>query len=316
MLIDFYKQQIREIRKTLSKGIMEECEVVAATTHASISSLLDGIDIDTVIMDEASQVSLINSIIPLVRADKFVLVGDDRQLEPINEEHLQPPLNESVFTRLKRHHEKIENTNSYTFLDTQYRMNKEIADIPSEIFYDNLLRTADGAANRRLDINIDDAVLSKDNSVVFIDFKGSGAYHVTHSGTHYNEFEIRVIHGIVSRILQSTNNCEIGVITPYRLQREKIKEILGDISNSVEVDTVDRFQGREKDVIIISFVRAYGNVGRFINNRSRLNVAITRAKKKLIIMGNSDVLKTGSFTKRIFDKIEKDHVVIPCIELE
>ena len=316
MLIDFYKQQIREIRKTLSKGIMEDCDVVAATTHASISSLLDGIDIDTVVMDEASQVSLINSIIPLVRADKFVLVGDDKQLEPIGEKDLLPTLNESVFTRLKRYHEETEDTKACTFLDAQYRMNKEIADISSEIFYDDQLITDDTASNRRLDIDIDDAVLSKDNSVVFIDFKGSGAHHVTRSGTHYNKFEIRVIHGIVSRILQSTNGCEIGVITPYRLQREKIKEILGDISDSVEVDTVDRFQGREKDVIIISFVRAYGNVGRFINNRSRLNVAITRARKKLIILGNSDVLKTGSYTKRIFDKIEKDHVIVPCIELK
>jgi superfamily I DNA and/or RNA helicase len=262
MLIDFYKQQIREIRKTLSKGIMDECDVVAATTHASISSLLDGIDIDTVVMDEASQVSLINSIIPLIRADKFVLVGDDKQLEPIDEKDLPTALNESVFTRLKRYYEKIENTNSYTFLDTQYRMNNEIADIPSEIFYDNQLRTADSAANGRLDIDIDDTVLSENNSVVFIDFKGSGAHHITKSGTHYNEFEMRVIHNLVSKILQSTNKCEIGIITPYRLQREKIKEILGDISDLVEVDTVDRFQGREKDVIIFSFVRASGNAGR------------------------------------------------------
>jgi superfamily I DNA and/or RNA helicase len=316
MLIDFYKQQIREIRKTLSKGIMEECEVVAATTHASISSLLDGIDIDTVIMDEASQVSLINSIIPLVRADKFVLVGDDKQLEPIDEKDLPTALNESIFTRLKRHHEEIGDTKSYTFLDTQYRMNKEIADISSEIFYDNKLITADVASNRRLDIDIDDAVLSKDNSVVFIDFKGSGAYHVTKSGTHYNEFEMRVIHNLVSKILQSTNNCEIGIITPYRLQREKIKEILGDIFDLVEVDTVDRFQGREKDVIIFSFVRASGNAGKFLNNRSRLNVAITRARKKLIILGNSDVLKTAPCTRRIFEKIERDHVIVPCIELK
>ena len=91
---------------------------------------------------------------------------------------------------------------------------------------------------------------------------------------------------------------------------------MGDISDLVEVDTVDRFQGREKDVIIFSFVRASGNAGEFLNNRSRLNVAITRARKKLIIMGNSDVLKTRSFTKRIFDKIERDHVIVPCIELK
>jgi len=316
MLIEFYKQQIREIRKTLSKGIMEECDVVAATTYASISPLLDVIDIDTVVMDEASQVSLINSIIPLVRADKFVLVGDDRQLEPINEDCLPTTLNESVFTRLKRYHEEIENTNSYTFLDTQYRMNNEIADLSSEIFYDNQLKTADVAFNRRLDVDIDDTVLSKNNSVVFIDFKGSGAYHVPNGGTHYNMFEIRIIHNIISQMLHLTKNYEIGVITPYRLQRDKLKGVFGDISDSVEIDTVDRFQGREKDVIIFSFVRASGNVGKFIDNRSRLNVAITRARKKLIVIGNSDVLKTGSFTKRIFDKIEKDHIIVPYAELK
>ena len=316
MLIEFYKQQIREIRKTLSKGIMEECDVVAATTYASISPLLDVIDIDTVVMDEASQVSLINSIIPLVRADKFVLVGDDRQLEPINEDCLSTTLNESVFTRLKRYHEEIENTNSYTFLDTQYRMNNEIADLSSEIFYDNQLKTADVAFNRRLDVDIDDTVLSKNNSVVFIDFKGSGACHITNGGTHYNEFEIRIIHNIISQMLHLTKNYEIGVITPYRLQRDKLKGVFGDISDSVEIDTVDRFQGREKDVIIFSFVRASGNVGKFIDNRSRLNVAITRARKKLIVIGNSDVLKTGSFTKRIFDKIEKDHIIVPYADLK
>ena len=315
-LINFYQLQIREIKKTLSKGIMEESDVVAATTHASISPLLDVIDIDTVIMDEASQVSLINSIIPLVRADKFVLVGDDRQLAPIGEKYLLPPLNESVFTRLKSYHEETGGTKAYTFLDTQYRMNKEIADISSEIFYDGQLITDDTAANRRLDIDIDNGILSKDNSVVFIDFKGSAAYHVSINGTHYNRFEIRVVHSIVSKILRFIPNCEIGVITPYRLQREKIKEILGDIPDSVEVDTVDRFQGREKDVIIFSFVRASGNAGIFLNNRSRLNVAITRARKKLIILGNSDVLKTAAYTRKIFEKIEKDHAIVPCIELE
>jgi len=315
-LINFYRLQIREIKKTLSKSIMEESEVVAATTHASISSLLDVVDIDTVIMDEASQVSLINSIIPLVRSDKFVLVGDDKQLEPIDEKHLPPALNESVFTRLKRHHEETGGTKACTFLNTQYRMNKEIADISSEIFYDNELKTADVAANERLDILVDDAVLSKDNSVVFIDFKGSGAYHITIDGTHYNEFEIRVVHNIVSKMLHSIDDCEIGVITPYRLQRDKIKKILKNIPDSVEVDTVDRFQGREKDVIIFSFVRALGSAGRFIDNHSRLNVAITRARKKLIILGNSDVLKTAPYTRRIFEKIERDHVVVPYTELK
>jgi superfamily I DNA and/or RNA helicase len=87
-------------------------------------------------------------------------------------------------------------------------------------------------------------------------------------------------------------------------------------SDLVEVDTVDRFQGREKDVIIFSFVRASGNAGRFLNNRSRLNVAITRARKKLIILGNSDVLKTAPCTRRIFKKIERDHIVVPYITLE
>lgn len=69
-------------------------------------------------------------------------------------------------------------------------------------------------------------------------------------------------------------------------------------------------------MIIFSFVRASGNAGRFLNNRSRLNVAITRDRKKLIILGNSDVLKTAPCTRRIFEKIERDHVIVPCIELK
>ena len=127
--------------------------------------------------------------------------------------------------------------------------------------------------------------LDPSRPIVFIDVRGEE--RTLRGGTRYNPAEVDVIANIVKLIKKYLENVEVGIITPYKIQRKKIREIIDD--RRIEIGTVDSFQGREKDIIIFS-ITATDNL-KFVANPNRLNVALTRAKKKLIVVGNLDSIK-------------------------
>ncbi|MFY4815060.1 AAA domain-containing protein [Haloarcula sp. AONF1] len=261
-------------------------DIVGATTSAA--SQFDHNEFDLVIVDEATQADQPSTFIPLLRGDTVVLAGDHKQLPPYcsNETSREQEMHISLF----EHFREIYGPDIFSRLSTQYRMNKEIATFPNSEFYNDSL--AHGSENSHWQVS---------------DLKPIVGYHIqgdeketdeTHS--KYNIDEAEFVAKQV-RLLQMENidSEDIGVITPYSAQIGKIDRELRNekIANpaSIEINTIDSFQGSEKVAIIVSLVRSndHDSSG-FLEfpdeGNRRLNVAMTRAQKRLVLIGNFDTL--------------------------
>ena len=142
--LDLYKRNIDKLKKSIISDIIDKADIIAATAISSCHPYLDNINFDIVIMDESSQVASFMSLLPLLKCKKFILVGDNKQLQPIEEKDISPEMNLSIFNRLFEMYPK-----DATFLPVQYRMHKTIAQIASEIFYEGKLRTTRPYRGRR-----------------------------------------------------------------------------------------------------------------------------------------------------------------------
>ncbi|KAK3084107.1 hypothetical protein FSP39_008260 [Pinctada imbricata] len=275
---------------------------------------------DVCIIDEASQILQPASIGPLFSADKFVLVGDPKQLPPViqSKEARDLGMDESLFVRL--------DTGSATFeLNLQYRMNKDIMYLSNTLVYNGALRCgSDEVANHRLifpDPQCVAKVLDEEPWLAPVlgvePYKAAVFINTEHIQAHEERDRAGLIKNVtesrlVCSITQSCVKCgieqsDIGVIAPYRHQVALIKNDLRNFQD-VEVNTVDQYQGRDKDVIIISFTRSFSNSneaesksGQLLKDVRRLNVAITRAKKKLIMIGDICTLQQYGPLKQIID---------------
>ncbi len=311
--LDFYKKNVDKLIKAIISDIINRADLIATTAVSSCHYFLDDINFDVMIMDEATQVASFMSLLPLLKCKKFILVGDNRQLQPIEEEDISKEMNLSIFNRFFEIYPK-----SSTFLSTQYRMHKSIAQIVNEIFYEGKLRTSEKVAERVLSLKAGkNQFLNPKIPVVFIDTSKVAYYEDEVGSGCSNTKEAKYIAYIVSLFIKKGIKREdIGVVTPYVKQKIQIEEFLKDIKiRDVEVDTVHKFQGREKDVIIISFARSkkYSFPQyklRFIENETLVNVAITRAKKKLILVGNSGTLCQSKLLKNVVDKIGNTNSII------
>ncbi len=311
--LDFNKQNVDKLKKAITSDIINRADLIATTAVSSCHYFLDDINFDVMIMDEATQVASFMSLLPLLKCKKFILVGDNRQLQPIEEEDISKEMNLSIFNRLFQIYPKAS-----TFLSTQYRMHKSIAQIANEIFYEGKLRTSEKAAERILSLKADKPqFLNPKIPVVFIDTSKVAYYEDEVGSGCSNTKEAEYIADIVSLFIKKGIKREdIGVVTPYVKQKIQIEEFLKNSKiRDVEVDTVHKFQGREKDIIIISFARSKKYPFppyklRFIENETLVNVAITRAKKKLILVGNSVTLCQSKLLKNVVDKIGNTNSII------
>ena len=183
-------------------------------------------------------------------------------------------------------------------LNTQYRMNKEIGSLVSELFYDNKLNTGTDIIN--------DTKLYKGNSLVYLDVKGK--QRKTKSGSLINEIEAEFIIDKITELNEVYNDYEgkkidIGIISFYKSQVEYLKDKIRPLNLNnidVQVGTVDAYQGLEKDIIFLSSVRTNG-IG-FIANPNRLNVALSRAKKLIVLFGDIHNLTYNSLFERIIKR--------------
>jgi len=304
--LDFYKKNVEKLIKVIIPDILNEADLIATTAVSSCHSFLDDINFDVMIMDEATQVASFMALLPLLKCKKFILVGDNRQLQPIEEEDISKEMNLSIFNRLFEIYPEAS-----TFLSIQYRMHKSIAQIANEIFYEGKLRTSEEVAERTLNLkDSKNQFLNPKIPVVFIDTSKVEYYEDEVGSGCLNTKEAKYVAYVVSLFIKEGIKTEdIGVVTPYVKQKILIEEFLKDIEiKDVEVDTVHKFQGREKDIIIISFARSkkYSFPQyklKFIENETLINVAITRAKKKLILLGNSGTLCQSKLLGNIINKI-------------
>ena len=325
--IDLYEEKIKELKIKIStnrkeiyqleKGVASEivnnADLTVATAVSSCHNFLDDVKFDVMIMDEASQVSSFMSLLPFLKSKKFILVGDSKQLQPIEEENMSEEMNLSIFNRLFEMYPAASN-----LLTIQHRMHKTIAEISSEIFYEGKLKTSDEVAEKKLLLNSDkNKFLNSENPVIFVDTSKVKYYEDGVGSGCSNQKEAEYVSDIVSFFInQGIETEDIAVITPYVRQKNLIKNFLKDNEiEEVEVDTVHRFQGREKDIIIMSFAKSKKYVFpqydlKFIGKESLINVSITRARKKLILIGNSETICQCELLNKVINKIEERSKII------
>lgn len=282
--------------------ILYNADAVFATNSGAGGEFLENRKFDIVFIDEAAQAMEPSTLIPLIKAKQAIFAGDHKQLPPTilsNDKRLMV----SLFERFTALYDNI-----YYTLGIQYRMNEKINNFPSCEFYECKVKTYEKIKNitiKDLDIK-DDESYGGFTPVVFIDTMGK-FLEKTKSGSFskYNPLEAEYVKNLVEKLIQNGAKEEyIGVITPYKDHEEYIKKIL---KNAVEVKSVDGFQGREKEIIIVSLVRANENeeIG-FLNDIRRLNVAITRPKRKLIVIGDANTLKVNKTYEDLIEYVKKE----------
>lgn len=296
---------------------------VVATTCLGINDLAFNIRnrFDYCIIDEASQVSLPINIGPLRFSDKFILVGDHYQLPPLVQHpdpRIRQGLSVSLFKLLAETYPE-----SVCELTYQYRMCEDIMQLSNVLVYNNRLKCGSELVAKQV-LNIPapgkcqplsrdqkewmSDILDPQNRVLFLDHDNiTSSREITVGETVQNPVEAKLIYQI-AKILTNCGVTEdqIGVMSFYRAQLKLLKRMFGSCSE-IEILTADQYQGRDKDCIIISLVRSNeeNRAGDLIKEWRRLNVAITRAKSKLIILGSRSTLSTaGETTKTFIDFLE------------
>ena len=281
-------KEVRRIERQMRDDILDRAQVLCCTCIGVGHQLLDGRRFSRVLLDEATQATEPASLVPLVRgARQIVLVGDHRQLPPtvISRRAENGGLRRSLFERLVAMGIKP------MLLDTQYRMHPAISDFPNRTFYEGRLVDGITAAERPNPAGL----LWNDWEVPMAFLPVNGDELLSPDGaSKENPAEAGWVAKILENLLQAGDleEADIGIITPYAGQVRAIRDALPERNDSVEVHTVDGYQGREKEVIIFSCVRSNsdGTVG-FLSDERRLNVALTRAKRGLIVIGDPDTLR-------------------------
>ena len=280
------RTEIKKLRIYNEEKLFTEAEVIAGTPIGLYDAGIDRLHFQTLVIDEAGQCiePLAWCIFPL--AEKIVLAGDHWQLPPtvLSHEAARLGFNRSILEVA------IETTGNIFLLNTQYRMREVIAGFSSNYFYNDLLLTAANLNNTGVHLT-------------FIDTAGSG-YNEKHGpdGTSLqNEGELSIVQKIIET--GSLDPARTAFISPYSGQVTAAKEIL---PKQLRSSTIDSFQGQEKEIIIVSLVRSNdeGDIG-FLKDYRRMNVAITRAKEQLFVIGDSATIGADAFYNAFLTYIEQ-----------
>jgi ATP-dependent RNA/DNA helicase IGHMBP2 len=302
------RKEVREMRRwayeledRLMDEIIRESEVIACTLAGASHRLLKGLHFRTVIIDEASQSLEPECWNAILKADRAIMAGDHKQLPPTVKSTEAGKLGfETTMLDIM-----TDNIPHSAMLEIQYRMNDSILGFSNERFYSGKLRSDATVKNRML--------RNESHALVFIDTAGCGfdeAIHKDHrSYANHGEYFIMREHMIVQR--ERLLGVSIGVISPYAEQVRYIKQEISEDADmralDIEVNSIDGFQGQEKEVIYISLVRSNdrGEIG-FLKDERRLNVAMTRAQKKLVIIGDSATIGQHALYTDLMNFIEKN----------
>ncbi|KAI5932888.1 DNA replication ATP-dependent helicase/nuclease DNA2 [Manis javanica] len=332
----FTEEEICRSESIKSLALLEELynsQLIVATTCMGINHPIFSRKIfDFCIVDEASQISQPICLGPLFFSRRFVLVGDHQQLPPLvlNHEARALGMSESLFKRLER------NKNAVVQLTVQYRMNSKIMSLSNKLTYEGKLECgSDKVANAVINLpNFKDVklelelyadysenpwligVFKPNNPVCFLNMdKVPAPEQVEKSGVS-NITEAKLIVFLTSIFIKAgCNPSDIGIIAPYRQQLKIINDLLSHSSvGLVEVNTVDKYQGRDKSIILVSFVRSNkdGTLGELLKDWRRLNVAITRAKHKLILLGCVPSLNRYPPLAKLLNHLNSEKLISFC----
>ena len=303
-----------ELEIKINADLFNEARVVSCTLIGAAYRLMDRRRFSTLFIDEAAQAMEPACWAAILKADRVVMGGDHQQLPPTVKslEAVKGGLAQTLMQKVAGLHPQCVN-----LLTVQYRMNEDIMSFSSQWFYHGRLQAANEAAHRQISpldtplTWIDTSELS--GTLDTADDRDEGAEARTRTGSISNSQEARlVIHTLRDYIEMlspqkiESERVDFGIITPYRGQARLIRRLLKmqhyfrKLRRHITVGTVDGFQGQERDVIVISLVRdnAEGNIG-FLRDLRRMNVAITRARMKLIIVGNASTLRRHRFYRAL-----------------
>jgi ATP-dependent RNA/DNA helicase IGHMBP2 len=296
----------RRLEEQAVEQILHQADVVCATLTGLDDDLLGKRRFDLVVIDEACQSTEPACWVAIARGERVVLAGDHCQLPPtiLSEEAAAQGLGVSLFERLMNcSGEAISRR-----LTIQYRMHDAIMNFSSAEFYDGELVADPSVAGHRLsDLPGVAANLLTDLAVEFIDTAGAGydEQQEPDGESRLNPEEGELVMRKLNALLEARlAPHQIAVITPYAAQARWLRERVK--APGLEIDSVDGFQGREKEAIVISLVRSNpnGEIG-FLADVRRMNVALTRARRKLLVIGDSATLASDPFYRRLFDYFEK-----------
>ncbi|WP_299286884.1 AAA domain-containing protein [uncultured Mucilaginibacter sp.] len=282
----------------ITDDLIGKAQVITATLVGANHFTIRNLKFETVVIDEAAQALEPACWIPILKAKKVVLAGDHCQLPPTikSPEAAAQGFSVTLFEKCIRLHPE-----AVVLLDEQYRMNEAIMGFPSQVFYQDKLK-----ANL---IVAKSVLFPQDAPLTFIDTAGCG-FEEKQEGTSVTNpeegnFLLKHLAAYVQELkthLSAENFPTVAVIAPYKEQIRVLKEQMADfetlqaVAKNISINTVDSFQGQERDVVYISMTRsnAKGEIG-FLSDIRRMNVAMTRARKKLVVVGDSSTLSKLPF---------------------
>jgi predicted DNA helicase len=288
-------EEKEKIKDQITNSIIDNAKIVLATNSMCFSNFLKDKNFDLAVIDEGSQASEPSCLLPIVLADKFIIAWDHKQLPPTVLSEKAKELEKSLFERLVNDIWWFKNDNKWYFLlEIQYRMNEKLMQFPNKMFYENKLKADESVKNIKLSDLVGEKtwnIISTDEVLYIIDVKWK---QQKQENSLYNLEEIDKIEEILKELFSFwVKKEQIGIISPYSAQVGKLKNKLEKYE--VEINSIDGFQWREKEIIIISWVRTE-NIG-FLQDLRRLNVAITRSKRLLINIMNTENLKKEQIFK-------------------
>ncbi len=308
--MDRLKSRAVELELRINSQLFGEAKVIASTLTGSASHLLSGQKFGTLFIDEAAQALEAACWIAIRRASRVVLAGDHCQLPPTVKSiaALKGGLGTTLMERIVARKPSV-----VTLLTVQYRMNEQIMRFSSNWFYDGRVESAPEVKYR--------GILDYDNPITWIDTSESDAKEefVGESFGRINKTEaeltLEALKNYFTKIGRqriADEHIDVGVISPYRAQVQLLRrmvrkaEFFKPYRGCITVNTVDGFQGQERDIIVISLVRSNddGQIG-FLSDLRRMNVAITRARMKLIIVGSVQTMTRHAFYKELYGYVQE-----------
>lgn len=306
--MDRLKSRATELELRIRSSLFGEARVIASTLTGAANRVLEGEKYSTLFIDEAAQALEAACWIAIRKAGRVILAGDHCQLPPTVKSimALKGGLGKTLMERI------VENKpETITLLKMQYRMNEQIMKFSSEWFYHGMVESAPTVSHR--------GILDYDTPMMWIDtaecdgkeeFVGENFGRINRAEA---ELTLQTLQQYLEKIGKQRileESIDVGIISPYRAQVQLLRkelrkrEFFRPYRHLLTVNTVDGFQGQERDIILISLVRSNdgGDIG-FLRDLRRMNVAITRARMKLIILGSSETMTSHPFYKKLYEYV-------------
>ena len=309
------KDRANELEIRINAQLFGEARVIACTLVGSAHRLLDGQKFGTLFIDEAAQALEAACWIPIRRCSRVILAGDHCQLPPTVKSiaALKAGLGKTLMERIVEQKPEV-----VTLLRTQYRMNEDIMRFSSDWFYGNQVESAPEVKFRSildLDLPMEWVKASPDPSEGgekgLEEFVGEGFGRVNKAEAELTLLALEQYFERIGKTRVLNERLDVGIISPYRAQVQYLRRLLKKreyfkpFRSLIAVNTVDGFQGQERDIIVISLVRSNdeGQIG-FLRDLRRMNVAITRARMKLIILGDVKTMGRHPFYRKLYEYIK------------